>query len=153
MYIAWIAFWNGAKPPPHNIAVHKGVNYQFFVQWIDCSGYSDGWKTGKSYLCAVCTTMLCGGGFTPIQKAIHDIYVLSMYTLLYVPLCLFSCILCWEEVVKRLSHRVHGKGFSPVCVRMCSSRFPFCVNRFEQWAHWKGLSPSCNLMCWINDVL
>ena len=34
-----------------------------------------GWKTGKSHLCAVCTTMLCGGGFTPFQKAIHAIEV------------------------------------------------------------------------------
>ena len=66
--------------------MHKGVNYQFFVWWIDCSGYSDGWKTGKSYLCAVCTAMLCGGGFTPFQKAIHAIYVLYVIMRTLVPL-------------------------------------------------------------------
>ena len=66
--------------------MHKGVNYQFFVWWIDGSGYSDGCKTGKTYLCAVCTAMLCGGGFTPFQKAIHAIYVLYVIIRTLVPL-------------------------------------------------------------------
>lgn len=61
------------------------------------------------------------------------------------PLCVFTCLARWSDLMNLLLHTGHANLFSPVCVRRCRCSSSERVNRLPQnnQLHTNGRSPVC----------
>ena len=67
--------------------------------------------------------------------------------LVFIPLCIFKCLLIWAARENRHSHWVHLYGLSPVCVFKCVLKLPAREDENSHWLHFWVFSPLCVFKC------